>query len=242
MKASPRQQQLLLNLQEFDNALARLRRRREQLPQRAELAAMAGELTAAKNDFMSVQRELDTQKADIQRLESDIEMVQQRITRDEQMLAASTSPKEAQALQGELETLAKRRGDLEDRELELMEVNEEAQSRYDQAAAALGQVDQRKQSLIDTIVAGEGEIDAEIARTTEERAGLAAELQRDLLNHYETLRSRLGVAVARLRGRISEASNMELAPAELSGILETPADELVYCPQSGAILVREFED
>ena len=79
MKASPRQQRLLLDLQALDNSLARLKKQRAALPQRAELAAMQGERSAAKDAFMALQRELDTQNADIERLESDIELVRQGI-------------------------------------------------------------------------------------------------------------------------------------------------------------------
>jgi len=242
MKASPRQQRLLLDLQALDNSLARLKKRRVQLPQRAELASMQGELTAAKEVFMAAQRELDTQNADIERLESDIEVVRQRIKRDHELSAASQSAKEAQALQAELETLGRRQSALEDRELELMEANEHSQSVYEAASAALASVDQRRGSIQAAIAEAEAEIDAELAAATRDRAGVAAELQRDLLEHYEALRARIGIGAARLRGRISEASNMELAPAELADILAVAADELVHCPQSGAILVRVDED
>lgn len=242
MKASPRQQRLLLDLQALDNTLARLKKRRVQLPQRAELAGMQGELTAAKEVFMAAQRELDTQNADIERLESDIEVVRQRIRRDNELSAMSQSAKEAQALQTELETLGRRQSALEDRELELMEANEQSQSVYDAASAALASVDQRRADIQAAIVAAEAEINAELAAATRDRAGLAAELQRDLLEHYETLRARIGIGAARLRGKISEASNMELAPAELADILAVAPDELVHCPQSGAILVRVEDD
>ncbi len=242
MKASPRQQQLLLDLQSLDNSIARLKKRRTQLPQRAELASMQGERAAAKDAFMAVQRDLDTQNAEIERLESDIEVVRQRIKRDNELSAVSSSPKEAQALQSELETLGRRQSELEDRELELMEANEQTQAVYDAVSGALAGVDGRRQAILDAIADAEAGIDRELSETVRDRAGLAAELQRDLLEHYEALRARIGIGAARLRGRISEASNMELAPAELADILAQPADELIYCPQSGAILVRVDED
>ena len=241
MKASPRQQLLLLDLQDLDHALARLRRRRAQLPERAELEAMQGEAGAAREAFMTVQRELDTQQAEIDRLESDIELVRQRIRRDDELIAVSSSPKEAQALQGELETLRRRQGELEERELELMETSEATQARFDEASAALAGIDGRRQAILERIATAERELDAELATTVRDREGLAAEIQRDLLEHYEALRSRIGIGAARLRGRISEASNMELAPAELSDILAAAPDELLHCPQSGAILVRVEE-
>lgn len=242
MKASPRQQRLLLDLQSLDTQIARLKKRRVQLPQHAELQAMQGEQTAAKEVFMGMQREVDTQNAEIERLESDIDVVRQRIKRDNELSAVSSSAKEAQALQSELEILGRRQTELEDRELELMQANEQTQALYEAATAALKGVDERRAVILAALAGAEGEIDAELATTVRDRAGLAAELQRDLLEHYETLRGRIGIGVARLRGKISEASNMELAPGELAGILATAPDELAYCPQSGAILVRIPED
>lgn len=242
MKASPRQQRLLLDLQALDNSLARLKKQRANLPQRAELAAMQGERAAAKDTFMALQRELDTQNADIERLESDVELVRQRIKRDNELSAASSSPKEVQALQSELETLGRRQAELEDRELELMEANEQTLAVYNAASEALAGVDGRRQVIVDAIHEAEAGLDAELAAATRDRAGLAAEVQRDLLEHYESLRGRIGIGAARLRGRVSEASNMELAPAELTDILAMAPDELVHCPQSGAILVRVSDE
>ena len=238
MKATPAQQQRLLDLQELDTTLARLRRRRTQLPERAELAGMQGELTAAKDAFMAVQRELDAQNAEISRFEDDVETVRARRRRDEELLAVSTSPKEAQALQDELDVLARRQSELEDRERELMEANEATQASYAEASQALASVDARRGELTGAIAAAEGGIDAELAQTAEARAGLAAEVQGDLLDLYERTRARGGVGAARLRGNVSEGSNMALAPAELSDIRAAAADEVVFCPQSGAILVR----
>ncbi|PRI12166.1 zinc ribbon domain-containing protein [Leucobacter massiliensis] len=242
MKASPRQQQLLLDLQQLDHTIAQLRRKRSTLPERAELTALAEEAAAVRDRYMAAQRELDAQNADIARVEADAEMVRQRRARDEQLLAASTSSKEAQALQGELDTLLRRTRELEDRELELMEVQERAQSAFDAAAAALAGVDGRRAELQQRIDEAEGRLDRELAGHAEERAGLAAEIQRDLVELYEDLRGRIGIGAARLRGNVSEASNMALAPAELSDIRAAAPDEVVFCPGTGAILVRVEEE
>lgn len=242
MKATTVQQQRLLDLQELDHALARLRRRRQQLPEREQYAALQGELTAAKTAFMAVQREIDAQNADIARLESDVETVRARRERDEQLIAVSTNPKEAQSLQSEIETLTRRQNELEERELDLMQTNEDTQGRYDAASAALATVDSRRAELTAAITAAEGEIDRELAHTAEERAGVAAEIQGDLLSLYEETRNRNGIGAARLRGNVSEGSNMALAPSELANIREAAPDEVIFCPGSGAILVRVDEE
>ncbi|GAB2551899.1 zinc ribbon domain-containing protein [Leucobacter ruminantium] len=241
MKASPRQQLLLLDLQDLDTGIARLRRRRQTLPERAELDALASEIAEARERFMEAQRDLDTQRAEIERIEADVRLVRQRRERDEQLIAVSTSSKEAQALQQELDTLARRLSDLEDRELEVMEIQETAQAAFDEAERVLSGVDGRRAAIQAKIDDAEAAIDRDLAAQTEERAGLAAEVQRDLLDLYEELRGRIGIGAARLRGNVSEASNMSLAPAELGDILAAAPDELVFCPGTGAILVRAAE-
>ncbi|QIM18495.1 hypothetical protein G7066_07440 [Leucobacter coleopterorum] len=242
MKASTRQQRLLLDLQDLDNTLARLRRKRSTLPERAAIEGLGDETAAARDGFMRAQRGLDTLRVELDRIESDVATVQQRRDRDNEMLAVSTSSKEAQALQSELDTLARRQSELEDRELELMEAVEAAQASFAEAEAVLAGVDGRRAELQASLESAEQAIDSELAVNSKERGGVAAELQRDLLDLYESIRARAGIGAARLRGNVSEGSNMALAPAELSDIRATAPDEIVYCPGSGAILVRDFED
>lgn len=242
MKASTRQQKLLLDLQDLDNTLARLRRKRSTLSERTELEALSGDTAAARDSFMQAQRELDTRRTELSRIEADVATVQQRRDRDNQMLSVSTSSKEAQSLQGELETLSRRQAELEDRELELMEVVEAAQAAFGQAERNLAGVDERRAAIQARLDDAERRLDAEISSNAEERAGVAAELQRDILDLYEELRGRIGIGAARLRGNVSEGSNMALAPAELSDIRATASDEIVFCPGSGAILVRDFDE
>ncbi len=241
MKASPRQQRLLLDLQDLDNTVARLRRKRSTLPERAELEGLSGEAGEARDHFMRAQRELDTQRAELERIEADVAMVQQRRDRDQQLLSVSTSSKEAQALQSELETLTRRQADLEDRELEIMEAQEQAQAAFAEAQQRLGSVDERRAAIQTRIDDAEKRLDSEISSNLEERADVAAEIQRELIELYEELRARVGVGAARLRGNVSEASNMALAPAELSDIRATAPDEIVFCPGTGAILIRVDE-
>jgi predicted nucleic acid-binding Zn-ribbon protein len=232
----------LLDLQDLDTKLAQLRRKRSTVPERAAIEGLSGETAAARDRFMEAQRVLDTLRVELERIESDVSTVQKRRDRDNQMLATSTSSKEAQALQGELDTLTLRQNELEDRELELMESVEAAQASFAEAERVLAGVDERRAELQRALAHAEEAIDTEIAVAAKERGGVAAELQRDLLDLYESLRARTGVGAARLRGNVSEGSNMALAPAELSDIRATAPDEIVYCPGSGAILVRDFEE
>lgn len=238
MKASVRQQLVLLDLQDVDTQLARLQRRRSSLPERAALEELESQREAARQAFMAAQGELDERQAELGKIEDDVRLVTERRARDEALLTATTSPKEAQALQGELDTLQARQTLLEDRELESMQSNEDAQRAFDAANEALQRLEGRRAEILGAIASAEAEIDTSISAATTARGNLAAEVQGDLLEEYESLRARTGIGAARLRGNVSEASNMALTPAELSDINATDPEEIVYCPGTGAILVR----
>src|SRR5699024_2638668 len=98
----------------------------------------------------------DDAQTELKRLESDVQLVEQRRTRDADRLATSTNAKDAQALESELASLAKRVSDLEDMELEVM-------SRVEAAEAAVA----AQQALIDVTTAEGTEL------TTQAKAAVA---------------------------------------------------------------------
>ena len=242
MKASVRQQRVLLDIQSLDTEQVRLQRRRAQLPERAELAALTGETAAVRDRFMAAQRELEDRNVEIKRIESDIEVVAQRRARNTERMAVSTASKEAQSLQDEVDSLERRRLALEEQELEVMEAVEQAQPSFDAAANELAEIDRRRADLEQRLAVAEEHIARDLAAAAEQRSLLAAEVQRDLLDLYEDTRNRYGMGAARLRGNVSEGSNMALTDAELAGIRGGDPEEIVFCPGSGAILIRDFED
>ena len=239
MKASPRHQQLLLELQSLDTHKLRLNRRHKQLPERAELEAIAERQREVRANFMRAQRTVEEARGELQRVEEEVATVEQRHQRSSERLAASTQAKEASAFQEELDTLVRRRGVLEERQLELMEQAEAAEGQFTLSVVDVSDVDAEVQRLRDAIHQAEQQIAEELAALDEERAGLAAEVQGPVLEVYERTRERYGIGAARLRGTVSEGSNMELDPADLQTARNTPADELFFCPTSGAILVRD---
>lgn len=242
MKASVRQQRILLDIQRLDTEQVRMQRRRAALPERAELAALSAETAAVRDRFMAAQRELEDRNVEIARIEGDLELVAQRRARNDERMALATASKEAQSLQEELVSLERRRLVLEEQELEVMEAVEQAQPAFDAAVNELAAIDRRRSELEQGLARGEEHIARDSAAAATERALLADELQRDLLALYEETRERYGMGAARLRGNISEGSNMALADAELAAIRATDPEEIVFCPGSGAILVRDYED
>jgi predicted nucleic acid-binding Zn-ribbon protein len=239
MKASPIQQERLLALQDLDTQIARTTRKLQQLPERKQAVELTQKRDALKPEFLDAQRAKEELELEISRVEDDLSMVNTRRQRDEQRLTGSASTKEVNALQDEIDTLRVHATRLEDQELEFMEQLEEANKRFETARVELSEAEDALSQMSGKIAAAEDETNREVSQLTEERENVAAEVTGELRKLYEDLRERTGIGAARLRGNVSEASNMAIAAGELSQMLATPADELVFCPQTGAILIRE---
>ncbi|GGR79804.1 hypothetical protein GCM10010169_25000 [Micromonospora fulviviridis] len=242
MKADPKVQRRLLDLQAIDTALAQLTHRRRTLPELAELEALARELSALEDERVRAQVAVDDLDRDIARLEKDVDQVRARKSKDEARLAAGSGPaRELEALQHELASLNRRQSDLEDAELELMEQRETAQG-------VLDGVERRIAESRDRRVAAEQRRDdslAEIAKEEEFKRGsrqpLAGDLPADLVALYEKIRTDTGLGAALLTGGRCGGCRLELSGADLARIRKADPDDVVRCEECRRIMVRTNE-
>ncbi|MEU1838653.1 zinc ribbon domain-containing protein [Micromonospora chersina] len=242
MKADPKVQRRLLDLQAIDTALAQLAHRRRTLPELAELEALARELSALEDERVRAQVAVDDLDRDIARLEKDVEQVRARKSKDEARLAAGSGPaRELEALQHELASLNRRQSDLEDAELELMEQRETAQG-------VLDGVERRIAEARDRRAAAEQRRDdslAEIAKDEEFKRGsrqpLAGDLPADLVALYERIRTDTGLGAALLTGGRCGGCRLELSGADLARIRKADPDDVVRCEECRRIMVRTNE-
>lgn len=244
MKADPEDQLRLLDLQAVDTVMAQRAYRRRTLPELATIAESANRLSTLSGDVVRAQTEIGDLGREQRRLELDVDQVRARSERDQQRLQSGAvgSPKELQRLQHEVQSLARRQGDLEDQVLELMERRET----LDTALAAVNESVQRVTAERDEATARRdsafAEIDAELRDREVERGGLTAALPADLLALYERLRAGAGgTGAAALRQRRCEGCRMELANTDLNRARTAPPDEVLRCEECGRILVRTPE-
>lgn len=176
--------------------------------------------------------------------EADVDQVRVRAERDQQRLDAGavSSPRELENLQSEIASLAKRRSDLEDVVLDVMERLEAAQS----GIAALTTERDKIAGEYDAAVARRdelfAEIDAEVGATTAARAAVAADIPSDLAALYEKIRaSSGGVGAAALHRGRCEGCHLALNPGDLAHIRDAAPDEVLRCEECRRILVRTPE-
>ena len=233
-------QRRLLDIQALDTRASKLAHQRRTLPVLETIA----ELATRVQDVQSAQVEERTVVGDTRReltkAEGDVEQVRQRSTRHRDRLdSGAVSAKDAQALQGELEQLAKRQGDLEEIELAVMERLEEAESRL----AELGE----QETAIAADLARHTEardaewatIDKELAAIAGERDGAMAEIDAGLAALYERVRDRTGgLAAIALYGSRTEGTQLDFSLTELDAIHSAPAEQVVQHEDYGYIIVR----
>lgn len=241
LKAAPEDQALLLELQSLDTKLQQLARRSEKLPEREVVDALTGQRIALERARAEQSGAVEDARLELKRTEADVEVVEARITRDAERLRTSASVKDVAALEQELEALGRRKSDLEDIELAVMETVEQREGGL---AATNGELETVATAIADATAARDAalsEIEAERAHAAANRQTVAAKVPGDLLALYEKQRERYGIGASHLRGGVSSASGVALAQTDMTKIRAAEADDVILCPDSSAILVRTAE-
>ena len=240
VNASPNDQKKLLEVADLDARLRQAEHRRANPPQAARISELAAERNAKSHELSGLAGARDDIQTELTRLESDVSMAESRRDRDAARLAASSNAKDAQALESELASLARRLSELEDAELGVMERLEQADA--DVATA---------QALIDQLTAEGAQLTAEgkavvadattlIEALRRDRGAVTQGIPADLLAAYEAHAVR-GAGAALLQRKTCLGCNMELSGTDLQQLRQASNDAVVNCPECGCILVRTEE-
>lgn len=242
MKAPAVQQRSLLELVELDAELARLEHRAKHLAEQQELDSAGAEHQAASDRLAVLNIALEDLDGQVKKFESEVDAVRQREDRDRALLnGGTTDSKQLVDLQHELETLERRQASLEDSLLEVMERREqlerecaEQQTRIDELQGSLSTAQVTRDRAL---------VDLEQAKQVgaSRRQVLGSALDPELLALYERLRTRGGAGAGRLQGRRCGACRIEIDKGELARIAAAPEDDVLKCPECGAILLRVKE-
>jgi uncharacterized protein len=239
MKAEVAQQLSLLELSKLDAELSRIAHRSTHLPQQEAYERMQAEYNTAGDRLGAVRIALEDVDAQVSRFESEIEAVRRREDRDRSMLkSGATDAKQLSDLQNELETLVRRQTSLEDSLLDVMERREELQAQLDAEQGALAALQAELAGAQRDLDAALAEIDQARQERSSRRDTLTASLDPALSALYERQRAGGGPGAGQLLGHRCGACRIEIGRGELSRISAAAEDELVRCPECGAILLR----
>jgi uncharacterized protein len=240
VKASIADQRSILDIQNFDFATSTLQNKAANLPEIAQVSLLTIKQNNARDLRIAAETELSDVKRELSRAEGDVEQIVTRINRDEaRMSSGQGAAKELEQLQHELGSLATRRSELEEVELEIMMrvdgIKERIETLKNEEATLgleIANLEISKENALTVI-------GSDISAIGEDRKRTAASVSPELLALYEKIKAgNNGTGAAALVGNQCKGCHLTLNTVELQRISGLPEDELVRCEECRCILVR----
>ncbi len=187
----------------------------------------------ARNQLMRV----ESIQAEKKRIESDLSLVEKRIKTDQDRLNSSSNSKDISGIQHEIDGLLQRKNMLEDTELgilnDLQEQNQVLANLQGLRSAAEQKLQQQRDELKGTLE----RMKADNEKLNREISSLRENTPTDLLEVFDKKLLK-GTAVGRLVRSACNACNMNLNSTAIAEISAVPLDEVAFCPECAAIVIR----
>jgi len=237
MKLDKAGQAALLRLSEVDLEIEQIITEINQAIASKELSEARSALASASEDLLVARTRFENLTMDQRKADDNLHLVEERIERDRTRLNQTSSPKDAQGLQSEIDSLLARKEELEDVELGILEDLEKAKE-------ALSEVSLRRDEISSSIEKLQTEIQAHVdalksrgRKLTADKEILTAKVSPEVLARYLTLATKQ-IAVGVIENRACSACRMGLTASTLDTLSSLQEDELGSCPECLALIVR----
>lgn len=226
----------LLNLQEIDTVLDRLKHRHSEIK-----AALheTDDLIAARAERQSAEQQVIQQRARRNDLELADASLETRIKQAEQRLYSGVvkNPKELLDLQNDIASLKRQKNTLDDQLFAAMVALEEGETRWQASIGALARIEAAWRASQGDLAAESDQVEQELAQRNVEQAEARAPLSAANLAQYDQLRRRKGgLAVVEAVNSLCDGCKVRV-PAHVMQQLGQAAG-LARCPNCERILVR----
>lgn len=240
VNATSDQQRRLLDLAALDQRIRRAEDARRNPPQAERVKELLARRQTLSQELSVRLGARDDLRTELSRIESDVAVVDARSARDQDRLASTSNVKEAQGLESELASLARRKADLEDGELEVMERLESADAAVAEQESLIAETNEEGAKLSAEAKRVVAEATAEHDAAMRDRTAVAGTIDAELVALYERLAQR-SAGAALLRRRTCEGCHMVLSGTDLNELTRVAEDVVATCPECGCILVRTEE-
>lgn len=237
MKLEKTAQAALLKLCEVDLEIAHIRQEIAKAIDSAELTQLRKTQTEIAGELIAARSEVENLEAAQRRADDDLHLVEERIAKDKSRLSTTSSPKDAQGLQSEIESLERRKSELEDVELAVL-------AELETSRVTLTEISNRKESntlkleqLQESIQLEIDELKNRGRKLSADREILVGKISTEVITRYQSLATR-AIAVGQIQERSCSACRMGLTANVIDAIRDLPEDELGTCPECQAFLVR----
>jgi len=227
----------LLDLQAVDSEIDRLLHERTSLPVLTEYRRSHTRATALIAERDKVAAELRQTELALDKTSGELDLAERKLAAEQNRLyAGGISARDADYLRREVEMLDRKKSEMEEEVLALMEQREELQTRLAQLETDVTTASADKAGFEATITEAWKGIDVEIARKERRKADIVPAIPAPLIALYETLRRQKddGVAVGRLAEDTCGACHLRLTQAEQFEAKRSHPPRCIHC---SAILV-----
>lgn len=229
----------LLALQDIDTASVAIANRRPRLAELAAQRAAAAAMAAHRAEVAAVNERISAAEAAIEAAEHAAADITAKRSRLEAQLKTVIAPREAEALMSQIATLNGQRSELDDRELEALDAQAQAEAELGALALRSPELEAALDAAESELQRANGVLAAEETALLERRPAATAALSpAEVAAYDEARRHHEGVAIARLEGHRCQGCHLDLSAAEMDAVKATPPDSLPECPQCGRFLAR----
>lgn len=237
MKLDKPGQSALLKLSEVDINIERIKNEISKAVNSAELSTKSAQLSDYSGEVIAARTAFENLNMESRKADDNLHMVEERIARDLERLNATSSPKDATAIQSEVESLTLRKEELEEVELEILERLEVARVELEAISQKREATSKEIEELREKIQVEVDELKNEGRKLVADREILVSKIPADILEKYQALAAKQ-IAVGKVESRSCSACRMGLTANTIDALSDLPEDEVGNCPECLAMIVR----
>jgi predicted nucleic acid-binding Zn-ribbon protein len=237
MKLDKPGQSALLKLSEVDVAIERIKNDISKAVNSAELTAMSAQLSEYSGEVIVARTNFENLNMESRKADDNLHMVEERIARDLGRLNSTSSPKDAQAIQSEIDSLTLRKEELEEVELEILDRLDAAKQELDAISQKREAASKEIEELREKIQQHVDELKNEGRKLVADREILVTKVPAEILDKYKALAAKQ-IAVGQVKDRSCTACHMGLTANTIDSLADLPEDEVGSCPECLAMIVR----
>ncbi len=221
----------LLDLQSVDLEIDRLLHERESLPELDSYKATHEALTTANSRLDRAQTALRETNLAVDKTNGELEIAEEKIDREQMRLyAGGLSARDADYMRREVEMLTRKKGEMEDEVLELMERSEEQEAEVEAASKEVSELTEKKNELESVIAEAWKGIDARLVTKEQRKSAIVPLIDEVLVELYEDLRkAKGGVGVGRLADGTCGGCHLRITEAEEIDVRKSDPPRCIHC-------------
>ena len=221
----------LLDLQAVDLEIDRLLHERESLPELASYKETHGRLQAATERLEAARSQLRETNLAIDKTNGELEIAEEKVSREQMRLyAGGLSARDADYMRREVEMLTRKKSEMEEEVLELLERADAQEAEVEAASTEVAELTETKNVLEAAITEAWKVIDARLVGKEERKANIFPLVDGEIVELYEELRkAKGGVGVGRLADGVCGGCHLRITEAEELEVRRSDPPRCIHC-------------